>query len=228
MSNLTKEDIESALPTGVKLTITDEFVNKFNSITDNPIIAEEIKNNFVSHVSVMRESRYKLTDYFNAVTYVSYKLLKYTNKDAYKLTFPDRYQTLVAEGVTDKDISSYVAMYNGNKLVNLVWDQALIPTHILNAHVYQQAINVQADLMITAKSEKVRCDAANSLLTHLKRPESKQIELQIGTKDSTDLKDLKDTLRQLASAQMQQINNGASAKDVARQSIIDVTPREVN
>jgi hypothetical protein len=27
---------------------------------------------------------------------------------------------------------------------------------------------------------------------------------------------------------MQQINNGSSAKDVARQSIIDVTPKEIS
>jgi hypothetical protein len=225
---LSKEDIERSLPTQVKLHINDEFVRLFNEVSDNPIVAEEIRNNFVSYATVVRDGQFKVLDYFNAVKYVSYKILGYSNKDSYKLTFPERYQNLVAENVSDKDISSYVAAYNKNKLVNLILDQTLIPVHVLNANIYQQAINVQADLMLTAKSEKVKCDAANSLLTHLKRPETKQIELQIGTKDSSDLKDLKETLRQLASAQMQQINSGSSAKDVARQSIIDVTPKEIS
>lgn len=37
-------------------------------------------------------------------------------------------------------------------------------------HIYQKAINVQADLMSNANSEMVRMQAANSILTHLAKP----------------------------------------------------------
>lgn len=223
---LSKEDIERSLPTSVKINITDEFVEMFNNLSDNPIIAEALRKNFITYSNVINEGTYKVSDYLNAIKYMTYKYLEYSNKDAFKLTFPERYKDLIANGVSDKDISSYVAMYNKNKLVNLLKERFLIPVHILYSDVYHKAIQTQADLMITAKSDKVKCDAANSLLTHLKRPETKQIELQIGAKDSTDIRDLKDTIRQLAKVQMEQITNGSSSKDVARQQIIDITPKE--
>lgn len=223
---LSKEDIKNSLPTQLNITITDEFVNLFNDISDNPILAEEVRNNFVSYSSIVKEGKFKVIDYFNAVKYVSHKIIGYTNKDSYKLTFPDRWKLLEDANVSAKDISSYVAAYNKNKLVNMVFEQTLIPVHILNADVYQKAINTQAELMLTARSEKVRSDAANSLLTHLKRPETKKIELDISAKDNSGIKELKDTLYKLSQQQIQQINNGTRTKDIASQQLVDITPKE--
>lgn len=223
---LSKEDIKNSLPTQLNITITDEFVNLFNDISDNPILAEEVRNNFISYSNIVKEGKFKVIDYFNAVKYVSHKIIGYTNKDSYKLTFPERWKLLEDNNVSAKDISSYVAAYNKNKLVNMVFEQTLIPVHILNADVYQKAINTQAELMLTARSEKVRSDAANSLLTHLKRPESKKIELEISDKDNSGIKELKDTLYKLSQQQIQQINNGARTKDIASQQLVDITPKE--
>ena len=61
--------------------------------------------------------------------------------------------------------------YNKNKLVNLILEQSMIPSWVLNQDMYQKALNVQCELMLTANSEKVS-DAANSILTHLKPPQS--------------------------------------------------------
>lgn len=61
---------------------------------------------------------------------------------------------------------------------------------------------------MTANSEKVRSDAANSLLNHLKPPEVQKVELDIGLKKDGAMQDLKSTLAELALKQRQFIDAG--------------------
>lgn len=218
---LTIEEVKKAMPSHVKIPVTQEMVDQLNKLSNDPIAAENMRNNFISYTSVMREGRFKLEDYVYAVVYVSYKLMRCTNQEAYKRTFPQRYQKLVADGRSDKEISSYVAAYAKGKLVNLIMEQTLIPSWILNQETYQKAINTQAELMMTATSEKVRTEAANSILTHLKRPETKQVELSIGARDDTGMRDLKDTLAQLAEQQRSLIENGVPTQQIAHQKLIE-------
>lgn len=213
-------DVKKALPATLNTNVTQHMVDQLNNLSTDPEVAEIMRNNFISYTTVMREGKFKLDDYVHAVAYVSYKIMGRTNREAYSLTFPGRYQNLVSQGKSDKDISSYVSAYNKNKLVNLIFEQTMIPTHVLNQDIFQKAINTQAELMMNAKSEKVRMDAANSLMTHLKKPESKQIELNMDIKESDGLKDLKNTLAQMAELQIKQIEGGASTRDIAHQDII--------
>ena len=166
------------------------MVDEINGLITDPKLRENYRENLLSYTSVLADGKYKIGDYINAVKYVSYKLLGSSNIEAYSKTFPDRFQRLVQEGADDKTISSYSTAYNKNKLVNLIFEQTLVPSHILNADLYQKALNVQAQLMISAASEKVRSDAANSLLTHLKMPETTKIELDVGIKVDKSIEDL--------------------------------------
>lgn len=213
-------DVKKALPATLNTNVTQHMVDQLNNLSTDPEVAEIMRNNFISYTTVMREGKFKLDDYVHAVAYISYKIMGRTNREAYSLTFPGRYQNLVSQGKSDKDISSYVSAYNKNKLVNLIFEQTMIPTHVLNQDIFQKAINTQAELMMNAKSEKVRMDAANSLMTHLKKPESKQVELNMDIKESDGLKDLKNTLAQMAELQLKQIEGGASTRDIAHQDII--------
>ena len=144
-----------------------------------------------------------------------------TNIDAFIKTFPNRYQRFLTNGVSQKDIASYITAYNKSKLVNLILEQSLIPSWVLNQDLYQKAINVQADLMINANSEKVRSDAANSLLNHLKPPEVQKVELNIGLKKDSVLQDLKETLFELALQQQKALEaNVVPIKDITEQKIL--------
>jgi hypothetical protein len=106
-------------------------------------------------------------------------------------------------------------------------EQSLIPTYVLNQDLYQEAINVQAELMRSANSEKVRSDAANSLLTHLKQPETRKIEIEMGVRESKSIEELKEATRALAQAQLAAINTGTmSVVDVAHSRIIQGTCEE--
>ncbi|WP_065647706.1 hypothetical protein [Pantoea eucrina] len=218
---LTVDLFKESLPQQLKGRVTQEMVDNFNAAVSDPLVAESMRDNLISYSRVLQDGRFKMADYMDAVRYVSYKLMGYPNQDAYARTFPQRWQNLHASGASPKDISAYVSAYNKNKLVNLILEQTLIPTHVLNQDIYQQAINVQADLMMNAKSEKVRAEAANSLLNHLKRPEASKVELDVTIKDSSGMKELRDSMAQLAQQQHDLISGGhVSARSVAHTPLV--------
>jgi hypothetical protein len=187
-----------------------------------------VRHNFISYTSVLKEGKFKTEDYLNAVVYVSYKLMGLTNKDAYAKTFDTRYQALVAAGKSEKDISAYVSMYHKNKLVNLILEQCLVPVHILNQDIYQKAINHQAYLMTSARSEKVQSDAANSLLTHLAKPKEVSGKLDISVNDhNSGMNELKDLLTTLAKRQQEAIEQGVDTREIAAQPLIEGKVKEV-
>ena len=222
MNNLTVDQFQRALPAQIKGTVNQQLVDDINKLFNDPVLMHNFRDNLLGFSGVMRDGKFKMQDYINAVKYVSYKLLGSSNIDAYVKTFPDRYQMYIANKTSDKDIASYVSSYNKNKLVNLIYEQALVPTHILNADLLQKAINTQAQIMCDPDvSPKVRSDAANSLMTHLKAPETKKIELDIGLKQDNTIDDLRRATQELREAQKNAMMLGnASAKDIAHSGIL--------
>ena len=218
---LTLDQFKLALPDKVKKSINQELIDQINNTLSDPEMFESYRDNLISYTKVMADGKFKVTQYIDAVRYVSFKLMGCTNIEAYTKTFPDKYQRFVQQGVSAKDIASYVTAYNKSKLVNLIFEQTLIPTHVLNQDLYQRALNVQADLMINAKSEKVRCDAANSLLTQLKAPEVKKVELDIGVKEDSSIAALRATTLELARQQRLMVESGAmNAQEIAHGKLI--------
>lgn len=219
---ITKEQFRTALPVQLKNAITPEVMASVNAILSCSETMEVFKENLLSYTSVMKEGKFKLSGYISAVRYVSFKLLGSTNIAAYSNTFPDKIHRFKQQGVSAKDISSYASAYHKSKLVNLIFEQTIVPTHVLNAPYFQQAINTQAELMMNANSEKVRCDAANSLLTHLKPPETKKIELDLGTRTDKTLDILRATTMKLVEQQKELLAAGAGAKNIAEGALIIV------
>ena len=217
---LTLHQVAHALPPNLKNNVTQQLVDNINNCVADPIMAEAIKDNFLSYTQVLSEGKFKTEDYLSAVMYVSFKLMGMTNQDAYARTFPARYRTLLNNGTSAKDISSYVSMYNKGRLVNLILEKSLIPTWVLNQHIYQKAINVQADLMSNANSEMVRMQAANSILTHLVKPKEVGPLINLDLRESSGLNELKATLTQLAQQQRDMISNGTTTKQIADQGLV--------
>ena len=230
MSALTIEQFKQALPDKVKKSINQELIDQINTTLSDPEMFESYRENLLSYTKVMADGRFKVDSYVQAVKYVSHKLMGCTNIEAYTKTFPDKYARFVQQGVQAKDIASYVTAYNKSKLVNLIFEQTLIPSYVLNQDLYQKALNVQADLMVNSGSDKVRCDAANSLLTHLKMPETQKVELEIGVKEDSSIAQLRQATLELARAQRLAMEAGAmNAQEVAHARIvIDVDAQEVN
>ena len=218
---ITTEVLKHSLPDKFKNSVNDELLNNINNTLSDPDLYETYRDNFLSYMSVLNDGRYKITDYLNAVKYCTQRLMGKSQIDSYIVTFPDRYNTMIQNGKSSKDISSIVTVYNKSKLVNAIMEQSLIPSYILNQDLYQKAINVQAELMNTASSEKVRSDAANSLLIHLKPPETKKVELDIGLKQCNEVEQLRNVIAELAGKQRKFIEAGVvTAKETAEQRLI--------
>ena len=216
---ITVQNLKQALPATTKLTVSQSLVDKLNAVTSDPILAEHIRDNFISYNTVMQAGKYTADEYINAITYCTYKVMGLTNKDAYINTFPQRHQQLVARGASAKDISAYVAAYHKGKLVMSILDQAHISRWLVNQDVYQKAINVQADLMRNAQSELVRTQAANSILTHLAKPKDAVPQVAIQINQNTGMNELMDAMAALAEKQVNMIDHGVTAKELAAQRI---------
>lgn len=229
MTPLTAEQFKQVLPDKVKKSVSQELIDQINNTLSEPEMYEAYRDNLLSYSKVMADGRFKIDQYISAVKYVSHKLMGATNIEAYSKTFPDKMQRFAAQGVSAKDIASYVTAYNKSKLVNLIFEQTLIPSYVLNQDLYQKALNVQAELMVSANSEKVRCDAANSLLTHLKMPETQKVELEIGVKEDSAIAALRATTMELARQQRLMLEAGAmNVQEVAHSRlVIEGEAREV-
>lgn len=220
-TDLTVQEVQQAVPPNLKSAVTQALVDQVNQISNDPLVAEQIRNNYISYTGVLKDGKFKTDDYLHAVAYVSYKLMGYSNQDAYFKTFPQRHAALVAKGTTSKDISSYVHAYSKGKLVNLIFEQTLVPTWVLNQDLHQKALNVQADLMVNANSELVRSNAANSILTHLAKPKEAGPLINLELNQNSGMNELRDLLTQMAQKQRDLIAAGVPTKDIAEQKIIE-------
>jgi len=223
MTLLTAEQFKQVVPNQFKACVSQELIDQINQTLSDPDMYETYRDNLLGYAHVMREGKFKMEDYINAIKYCSHKIMGASNIDAYVKTFPDKYQAMLSAGKNAKDISSFVTAYNKNKLVNLILEQSMIPSWVLNQDMYQKALNHQLYLMLNAKSEKVQSDAANSILVHLKPPEVTKVELDIGLKKDSAMDDLKQNLAELALMQKQFISAGVTqVKDLAQQKLVRV------
>lgn len=227
MDLLTIDQFKAALPDKVKKSINQQLIDQITKTLSEPEMYEQYRENLVSYTSVMADGRFKISNYIEAVKYVSHKLRGCTNLMAYSITFPDKITRFQAQGVLAKDIASYVTAYNKSKLVNLIMEQTLVPHWVLNQDLYQRALNVQADLMLTARSEKVRSDAANSILTQLKQPETKKIELDLNIKKDSSIDALRQATMELVAQQRLALQAGVLTPSQAAHAPVLIENGEV-
>lgn len=222
MSALTIEQFQEALPEKMKKSVNKEIIDQINKTLSDPELYEQYRDNLLSYTRVMQDGKFKITQYLDAVRYVGFKLMGMTNQEAYSRAFPEKMTRFMLQNVAAKDIASYVTAYNKSKLVTLLYEQTMIPTSILNQDLFQKALNVQAELMVSASSEKVRSDAANSLINALKPPDVKKVELNVGMREDQSISSLREATLELVAQQKQMIQSGlANAQQVAHSKVIE-------
>lgn len=221
MDDNEKRELEGLLPRGMD---KQGFVEKLERICDgDEEIAERIRENALGYMTVIKEGKFKITDYLNAVKYCTFKLAGNTNRYCYLMTFPEKRERFVDEfGSVKEDIDQYASIYNSGKLVRLILDRAKIPVNLLYMDLYHEALNVQADLMRTARSEKVRSDAAGKVMDALKGPENVKMEVEVGVKEDSSIKELREVTRELAKQQREMLDSGKlTAVDIAEAKLIE-------
>jgi len=230
MNTISKQEIMEALGRD-KTTITDELVTTLNMIIlDEPEVGDLIGENFLTYGRVLNSGKYSITKYFTAIKYCSFKMMNMTNIEAYRHTYPDRYERLREryidmEGYTQEDfekkVSSYVYAVSSSKLVTTILSQIQIPTKILNMGVLQEAINVEASLMRSARSETVREKAANTLIQYLGGDEENKIQIDIGYRKDDIIDQYEAAMLRMAEEQLGQIRKGADVKQIANAQILE-------
>lgn len=213
--------LKAVMPTKQKHNITQSLVDELNLLVTEPNERETFRENIMGFVTVLNDPNIALAHYVQAVKYVSYKMMGDSNQEAWIKTFPDRYKRLIDAGRDAGHIRSTVGCYNRNKVVAAVTELSLIPSWIINQDIYQRAVNVQAMLMTSAKSETVRQNAADSLMTHLKMPEAAKMTLDINVEEDDSLRQLREVTTDLVRQQKKMLEEGlVNAKEVAESKII--------
>ena len=217
--------VKKQLPKWHRTMLTQEFLDKMEASVKDTAIAEQFKENFITFLNVLSKGRYKMEDYISAVKYVSFKLLGYSNIKAYSSTFPERYQRLVDAG--QEKIDAYVAMYNKNKLVMLIYEQTMVPTYVLNAPLHQEALNELARMIRDPDTRGMtKVKACEAILAYTKPPEVVKGEITIGIDQQDTISELRETTEQLAATYKALLERKVkSLQDVAEADIIDVASK---
>lgn len=183
------------------------------------------RDNVFSFMDILNDGENKISvqDYLNAVKFSMHKMAGNTDVRAYALTFPDRIQRMSDEKLPNSYLYAYANSYARNKTVVKILTKMMVPAHIQYQDIFSQAVKVQATIMNDDKvSPKVRSDAANSLMTHLKQPEIKQMELGISTKDSGVIAELANALNNLGSNTVELMKSGKyTMKELREATIIE-------
>lgn len=223
---VTVEQLKKIYPIKASTKYLEEAVKIINDSIEgmDSVFAEHYRDNVIGLIDVLRgQKRVNFEQYAKAVKFCTYKLAGNTDVRAYSLTFPERISRLQAERVPMSYLYSYATAYAQNKTVSEVMAKALIPSHIMYHDYFHMAIKTQVEIMSdTSVSPKVRSDAANSLITHLKREETKKAELSIDVKDSGAISDLREVLSGLANKQRTLVEEGIyTVTDVSKTKLLN-------
>jgi hypothetical protein len=220
-ANISIELLRDAVPKSKKALVTEELVQTINEFKDDEDSVKAYRDNLVGFASVINEGKWSLEEYTDAVRFVSYRLVSNSDIDSYMRAFPDRYAKLIADGRTREEMGAWVAAYKKNKLVIKILEQTMVPTHILNADIYQEAINTQLDLMKTSKRDDVRQKAADSLMNHLAQPVETKLNIKVGMDDKIleNQNRLIDHIGSMALNQQKQLASGMSIEDIQKLNI---------
>lgn len=219
---MTEEEFKRCLPANLKGSLDDSIREQLNKCLEDPYTRETMSQNLLGYTTILSQGKFKLESYINAVRYCTYKTMGDNNITAYKKVFPERITEWEAAKLPVNAINAYVSAFNKSKLVTLVYQSLAIPTSILNQDVFQEAINVQRQLMLDPSVKPlVRCQAAKALMDTLKPEEVKQMELSVQVKESNIVEELRKTTLELAKKQLSALNNGASLQDIIDAEIVE-------
>ena len=218
--------VKKLLPKSHTTLLTQDFLDRIEASVSDSIIAEQFKENFVTYANVLRGGKYSMEDYVNAIKYISFKLLGYTNKDAYISTFPERYAKLVKN---NQHVDAFVQAYNRGKIVNQIYEQTMVPTYILNAPLHQEALSELAKMIRDPNVRGMtKVKACETILNYTKPPEVAKAEITIGMEQQDTISELREVTEGLASLLQQSITDGNwSLKEIAEKPIIDIKPVEI-
>jgi len=140
---------------------------------------------------------------------------------AYSNVFPNRVLARSREGVNSDNLRIEASRYNRNMIVNEIRKVASPPVQLIHRNLLHEAILVSADLMKNARSEKVRADAAATLIRELKPADDQTINIKVNDGATDAIEELRKATETLAIQQHQSIQAGVAVQAIAESNIIE-------
>jgi hypothetical protein len=214
---LTLDILKTQLDT--KKPLTEAIVDELNNLIEDPDYGEELVDAYISYFSVIEKNdKWGTPKYMSAIKFFTLVESDMSLVDAYCKVFPERLQAILNLGKDRSEISGQASRYNNSKLVNDIRTMATIPVQLIHRHTFYKAIQVEADLMINARSEMVRQQAAATLIKELKPAEEQKMQLDIGVKHSV-IDDYEKAILAMVDTQQELISKGGDVKAIANASI---------
>jgi hypothetical protein len=218
------EVIRELLPDKKKKKVTQEVVDTINKLVSDPDYGEELAENYVNFIGVMREKhRFSLEQYQRAVMFYTLIESGVAQIHAYMQVFPDRVayrKKLYPERTVTEDLMHESSRFNRSMLVMEIRKLDTISVKLIHRSLLHEAVLKQATLMRTAKSELVQQKASETLIRELKPEEDTTINLNLGDGTSKVLQELRAATQALAHEQFARITKGTPVKMIAESKIV--------
>lgn len=216
---VTVEELKNAIP-AKKNTITQEMVDLINKVQKEPEFqGESLAKTMITYQNVLKGVKGGLMEYLNAIRFCAYIVSMNDNyTEAFKRVFSDRdfvkKRTNVPPGSTEySELSSAASRYRRSKLVVDILTASQVPLGMLFLGHQHDAVGVLYDVMMTAKLDRDKINAAKELLAAVKLPESQKIEIDMSVKENSAVQQLNDQLAAMAVRQKMLLENGVNTLD---------------
>jgi hypothetical protein len=213
---LTVEDVKRAMPLK-KGAVTQEAVDIINtSMNDPEFQGESLIQTASTYEAVLKGARASVPEYLNAIRFCAYMTTNNSNyTEAYKKVFADRdfvkqRVNLPTDDPRYTELTSAASRYRRTKLVVDILTASQVPLDLIFTGHRYKAIGVLANIMENGKYDRDKINAAKELLAATKGSENVKIELDIGMKEDSAVKQLNDQLAQMAARQKAMLETGAS------------------
>jgi hypothetical protein len=221
---MTKDEFSKSLGKTLKRFDVDEVYKEVDTCIG--LDKEQFLERIVTYSNVLSSGKYKAKDYIKAVNFCSLMAIGESQVSAYRKTFPDR----VANKNTESTIQSSASIYAQGDLVQKIMAQSMIPIHFMFQSERVKALQVLAELSVSADSERIQMESADKLLGRLHETMPKEAKIELDVNHShTGLDELSNALTELAVKQKELHSDGhmnlkqiAESKISRDEDIIDV------
>lgn len=197
--------------------VTQEAVDIINkSLSEPEFQGESLLQTASLYENILKGSRSSIPEYLNAIRFCAYMVTNEENyTEAYKKVFMDR--KFVQERIdlpTDHpkytELTSAASRYRRTKLVVDILTVSQVPLDIIFGGYRVKALGVLAEVMLDGKLDRDRVSAAKELLAATAGPEHVKLELDIGVKEDSAVKQLGEQLAAMAATQTEMLTSGAA------------------
>ena len=197
--------------------VTQEAVDIINESQNDPEFQIETLLQTASlYESVLKGSRSSVPEYLNAIKFVAFMSTNDSNyTEAFKKVFSHRPFVLERMDLPTgsskyAELTSAASRYRRTKLVIDIFTVSQVPLDMIFAGKRIKALAVLAEIMEDGNLDKDRINACDVLLKNTAGPENIKIELDIGVKEDSAVKQLNEQLADLAASQYRLLSTGAA------------------